>query len=564
MENTKVSAFNPIGAISQYRQYFSLLGVLLFGAMTGINCVGNAAISTEEQTVSSQNNHQIKKLTPASGTQQINTNEEYEVMLSKNEFYYISNGVLKDDQGSVQNLNNSVMIAEKSGIYTFKLDGSASVKTASVTFDQLPVVQDNISFSSQGVNKIFTRQYDRKVYRYEADLTKDKEYAIRFSGDYRDTPTFMLRITDAAGQEVPLTQQYDIFKFVAPQGGKYQVSIHPFYGNYSDRELNFIEKITANFNLTINQTASSVLQNPGDEHLYKVSLQPNKKYALMSTNGYPPFSTQNNTLIDMGVPYNYPSGTKIISVSQPDKLSLSFYNPSARTPRSYQFTLLEINTQDINLSPSVTGTKVENTLNMNTAEHKIRFNTLPGKTYVVAAKKTNNNATDLIVINDKVDQLFEKVTATGTSLEYTVRLFNPGIAADYVFEVFEAITPSDAVQNIAIQPGTTKSFYMVGNAQDSLQFIYQDGISTPESTSGVLKSALVVTGEQVVLWYVPITYNGTTTQVAVYGEKYIFGNYMGSYGKNYTNIVLEDGKLYRYDLRNDLANTVNATVTIKK
>jgi len=42
MLNPKVSAFNPIGTLRQMPIYLRLLATAMFGAMTGINCVGNA------------------------------------------------------------------------------------------------------------------------------------------------------------------------------------------------------------------------------------------------------------------------------------------------------------------------------------------------------------------------------------------------------------------------------------------------------------------------------------------------------------------------------------------
>ena len=45
--NPKVSAFNPIGTLRQMPIYLKLLATAMFGAMTGIHCVGNAEMEVQ-------------------------------------------------------------------------------------------------------------------------------------------------------------------------------------------------------------------------------------------------------------------------------------------------------------------------------------------------------------------------------------------------------------------------------------------------------------------------------------------------------------------------------------
>jgi hypothetical protein len=51
MFNPKVSAFNPIGTLRHMPIYLKLLATAMFGAMTGINCVGNAELEVQTENI---------------------------------------------------------------------------------------------------------------------------------------------------------------------------------------------------------------------------------------------------------------------------------------------------------------------------------------------------------------------------------------------------------------------------------------------------------------------------------------------------------------------------------
>jgi hypothetical protein len=405
MENTKVSSFNPVRAISQYRQYFSLLGVLLFGSMTGINCAGNLETGSQATKTEASKNT-LKSFGAADSYQNINFDEDYEITLDKNTFYYLSQGTITDAGGQTRNFSGQVLVGE--GRYLLRVNKPSPTypyPNTSIKFKQLPVTLKTINFAVSGSKEVLPYVSQERMTSFSASLSELKNYVISANVHPSLAGYFFMELVDPDGNKTLLNS---LHSFKPSQPGQYQINV------FGATDVNFIEKSTSTFALNVNQSASATIQNPGEEHLYQIPLQAGKRYALMPVNFAPQLSTQNNTSINVSAPANYPSGMKIVSLDQADQLQLSYYAPTAQAPVYYFFNLIEINSQDVNLIPSVSGTKLENALTINISENKVRFDTVPGKTYVVSAKKTNNNATNLVVFNDKVDQLFEKITATGS------------------------------------------------------------------------------------------------------------------------------------------------------